>query len=106
MYSAKKVQVKVIVLLFNKTFTNILTKYFNCSNIFLMQNIIKLLKYIIINDYIINLKKDKQLFLEFIYNLKLMKLKMLKIYIKINLANNFIELSKSLIKILIFLIKS
>ena len=48
------------------------------------------LKYIKINDYIIKLKKIKQLLFSLIYSLKPTDLKMLNIYIKINLANNFI----------------
>ena len=50
------------------------------------------------NDYIIKLEKNKKLLFELIYNLKLVKLKILKIYIKINLANNFIQLFKSPIR--------
>ena len=37
----------------------ILIKYFNYSNIFLIKNTIKFLKYIEINDYIIKLEKNK-----------------------------------------------
>ena len=47
------------------------------------------------NNYIIKLKKDKQLFFRPIYSLKLIKLKILKTYIKINLTNCFICSFKS-----------
>ena len=43
-----------------------------------------------INNQIINIKKDKLLFYNLIYNLKFLKLKTLKTYIKINLICNFI----------------
>ena len=68
----------------------ILIKYFNYSNIFLVKNIAKFLKYIKIMNFIIKLKKSNQLFFDPIYSLKLLKLKILKIYIKINFINNFI----------------
>lgn len=55
--------------------------------------------------YIINLQKYKQLFYIFIYSLKLIILKILKIYIEINLLNNFIKLFKLFIKVFIFFIK-
>lgn len=42
------------------------------------------------NDYIIKLKIDKQLFFSLIYNIKLIKLEILKTYIKTNLTNSFI----------------
>lgn len=49
--------------------------------------------------------KNEQLFYKFIYNLELVKLKMLKTYIKTNIANNFLNSSKSLVKAYIFFIK-
>ena len=55
-----------------------------------MGNITKLLEYIKINNYAIKLKKSKQLLFRLIYSLELVELKILKIYIKINLANGFI----------------
>ena len=64
--------------------------------------IIKLLKYININNYIIKFKKNKQSFFKLIYSLKLIKLKILKIYIKINLINKLIKLFKSYTKNFIF----
>ena len=87
-YLNKKAQIRI--LLFNKAFIMILVKYFNYNNIFLVENIIKLLKYTIINDYTIKLKKINYLLFESIYSLKSIKLEMLKTYIKINLTNSFI----------------
>ena len=64
-----------------------------CSNYniaFLAKNVIELLEHIGINNYIIKLEKDKQLFLGPIYSLALVKLEILKTYIKTNLAYGFI----------------
>ena len=48
------------------------------------------LKYIRIINYIIKLEKNKQLLFGSIYNLEVVKLEILKTYIKINLINSFI----------------
>lgn len=48
-----------------------------------------------INKYVIKLLKDKQLLYRPIYNLNLVKLRPLKIYIKTNLKTRFIYFSKS-----------
>ena len=53
------------------------------------------------NDYTIKLKKDKQLFFKLIYSLKPIELEILKIYIKINLINNFIQLFQFFTRIFI-----
>ena len=97
-----KVKIQVEALLYNKVSIIILIKYSNYSNIFLIKNIIDFFEYIKINDYIIKLEKSKQLFFKLIYNLGLIKLKMLKTYIKTNLVNNFIQSFKTLVKIFIF----
>ena len=81
-------------------------EYSNYSNVFLVENIVKLLENNKMNKYTIKLEKDKQLLFSPIYSLGLVKLKILKTYIEINLANSFIWLSKSPIKAYIFLIKS
>ena len=86
------IKAKVKILLFDKTFIIILVEYSNYDNIFLVKNLVKLLEYTKINDYTIKLEKNKQLFFRLIYSLKLVKLKILKTYIKINLANSFIQL--------------
>ena len=62
----------------------------------------KLPKYTKINDHVIKLEENKQLFFKSIYNLGLVKLEILKTYIKINLFNCFIQTFKSFIKIFIF----
>ena len=100
-----KIQTKTHVrtLIFDKILTIILAKYFNYSNIFLVNNIVKFLKYTIIIYYTIKLEKNKQSFFSLIYYLKLVKLEILKTYIEINLTNNFIQSSKSLVKVFIFI---
>ena len=60
-----------------------------------------ILQYKKMNNYIIKLKKDKQPLFRLIYSLKLIKLKTLKTYIKINLVNNFIQFFKSFSRVFI-----
>lgn len=86
----------------DKVFIIIPVKYSDSSNIFLIKKIIEFLKYIKINNNVIKLEKSKQLFFRFIYNLELVELKMLKTYIKTNLANGIIYFFISLIKAFIF----
>ena len=64
----------------------------------------ELSKHTIINNHFINLIDDKQSSYGLIYNLRLMELKILKTYIKTNLANGFIYSSKLLASILILFI--
>ena len=97
-----KKQAQVGALLFNKVLTKVLAKYFDYSNIFLIENVAKLLENIRINEYAIKLEKDKQLLFNLIYNLGLVELETLKTYIKTNLAASFIWPSKSPARILIF----
>lgn len=61
MYFIKKTQIKIKIkiLLLDKTFTIILVKYFNYNNIFLLENVVKLSKYIKINHFTIKLEKAK-----------------------------------------------
>ena len=47
---------QVGALIFDKTFTTILVKYSNYNNIFLAKNLVKLLNYTKISNYIIKLK--------------------------------------------------
>ena len=58
--------------------------------IFQKKLITELFKYLNINKYNINLKIDKKLCYKLIYNLCLIKLKIFKITIKINLTNSLI----------------
>ena len=98
-----QIELQIRTLLYDKAFALILVEYFNYSNIFLVENVIKFLEHIKINNHAIKLKKSKQTLFESIYNSKSVELKILKTYIEINLANSFIQLSKSSAKMLIFL---
>ena len=89
MHSEKQVQVEA--LLFDKAFIKILIKYSNYSNVFLVKNIVELSENTGINEYTIKLEKSKQSSFRSIYSLRLVELKTLKIYIKSNLANSFIQ---------------
>ena len=83
-------KVRFGVLLFDKAFIEVPTKYSNYSNVFLAENIIELLKNIKINKYAIKLEENKQPSFRPIYSLELVELKILKIYIKTNLFIGFI----------------
>ena len=99
MHSKKQAQIGA--LLFNKAFTKVLAEYSNYNNVFLIENVTKLLKNIEINKYVIKLEESKQPFFRSIYSLKPVELETLKTYIEINLVNGFIRLSKSLIRVFI-----
>lgn len=66
-------------------------EYLELINVFLEKLVANLSKYLNIIIYAIKLKKDKQLFYKSIYKLRYLELKTVKIYIEINLANNFIQ---------------
>ena len=72
-----------------------MAEYSDYNNVFSAEYVMKLPKNTGINEYAIKLIKGKQLLFELIYSLGPIKLKTLKIYIKINLANGFIQSSKS-----------
>lgn len=82
-----------------KTLVNLLknfiiaAKYLNYDNIFLIEFGAKFLKHNN-NNYAIKLENNKQLFYNPIYSLETIELKILKAYIKTNLANGFIWFSK------------
>lgn len=82
-----KVEAKILIDLLAKI--TILTDYLDYINILLFEFAIKFLKYNN-NNFIIKLKKGKEPFYDPIYNLRIIKLKILKAYIKTNLANDFI----------------
>lgn len=82
----------------------ILSKYSNYVNVFLKKLAIELLKRFNINKYLINLKSDQQPPHIPIYGLGKIELKILKFYIEINLANDFISPFNSLAKALILFI--
>lgn len=80
----------------------IFKKHSNFINILFKKLVAILFKSLNINKYTINLKPSKQLFYKPIYNLKSVKLKSLKTYIKTNLINKFIHFLKLFTKIHIF----
>ena len=100
----RKTQIKaqtlaqVRALLFDKAFITVSAEYSDYNDVFSAKNVAKLLKNIGINEYAIELEKSKQLPFSSIYNLKLVKLEILKTYIKINLTNSFIYSFKSFAK--------
>ena len=100
MHSKKQAQVGA--LLFDKAFIKIPIKYSNYSNIFSAKNAVELPENIEINEYAIKLKEGKQPPFGLIYNLGPIELKILKTYIKTNLANGFIWPSISPAKAPIF----
>ena len=84
-----KKQFLVLLLIFkNKTFIiyiiSIFNKYLNFINIFLSNSKVKLLIYYNIINYFTNLIDNKSFFYNLIYILKLINLKILKIFIKNN----------------------
>ena len=81
---------KIIIVLFNAKRINISTKYSYFTNIFSSDSVIELSRYIDINNYLIHLLDNEQLLYDLIHSLELVKLKILKTYIKINLASGFI----------------
>lgn len=82
-----------IVLLLAKKI-KILAKYLDFSNVFSEKKVLILLEKTKLNQYAIKMQHGKQPFYKPICNLRLVKLEILKTYIKINLANNFIHLFK------------
>lgn len=75
--------------------TTVSKEYSNFINVFSLKLAAKLSEYNKINNYIINLIDGKQPLYVPIYSLKPIELETLKMYIDINLANNFITPSKS-----------
>ena len=64
-----------------------------------------MLNYLDINKYTINLEVDKKLFYKLTYSIEPIELEALKIFIKINLSNDFIYLFTSSTKAYILFIK-
>ena len=96
-------QVQVIFLISKKT--GILAKYSHSFDVFSLHFIAELSELIKINNYSINLQNNKKLSYSLIYSLKLINLKILKIYIKINLASGFIKSFKFFSSTLILFIQ-
>ena len=97
-----KRQAKVRALLFNKAPIKVLAGYSDYNNVFSAENAAELLKNTKMDEHAIKLEEDKQPLFWPIYSLGSVELETLKIYIKANLANGFIQPSKSLTKVPIF----
>ena len=91
-YSKKQAQVGA--LLFDKDPTEVPAEYCDYSNVFSAENIVELLENTGINDHAIELEEGKQPLFDPIYSLRPIELETLKTYIKTNLANSFIQISK------------
>ena len=79
-------------------------KYLDFANVFLEESANVLLKQIGVNEHAIKLEKSKQLPYRPIYSLRPVEVETLKTYIKTNLANGFIQGSKSLADAPIFFV--
>ena len=79
-----------------------MAEYSNYKNVFLAENVAELPEQTGMNDYAIKLENNKEPFFSPIYSLELVELETLKIYVKTNLANNFIHPLKSPAKVSIF----
>ena len=100
MPSLKKASIAYLKI--GKASTKVSSKYANFANIFSPKLAVELPKYKGINNHTIKLVDNSQFSYGFIYHLGLIKLEILKIYIKNNLGNNFIKLFKFLVRIPIF----
>ena len=89
----------------DKTSTKIPSKYADFANIFSSKLAVELPKYTRIKDHVIKLVDDQQSSCGPIYSLELVKLEILKKYIKNNLTNDFTRLFKSPTRVSIFLDK-
>lgn len=83
----------------------ILAKYLNFADIFLKELSTKLLKCLDINKHWIDLKPDKQPVYNSIYSLRLLEQKILKTYIEINQAKDFISLFKLITEVSVLFIQ-
>ena len=89
---ALEIKMNILIDLLKKILIQI--KYLDYANIFLLKFVAKLLEHSN-NNYIIKLEASKQPLYGLMYSLQLIKLEILKAYIKINLANSLIRLFKS-----------
>lgn len=90
-----KAQIRALI--FDKTSTFVLAEYSNYSKVFLAEYVVELLEHNGMNDHAIKLKKGKQSLFSPIQNLEPVKLETLMTYIKINLANGFIQSFKTFV---------
>lgn len=97
-------KVQIASLKVNEAFTTVFLEYFDFADIFSPKLAVEFSEYTKINNHTIDLINGKQSFYRPIYNLKLVKLEILKTYIKTNLVNNFIRSSKSLANALILFV--
>lgn len=74
----------------NNTSIAVFSKYAEFVDVFLLKFVAKHSEYTSINNHSLNLIDSGQPLYEFIYGLGPVKLKILKTYIKTNLANSFI----------------
>ncbi len=74
--------------------TNVSSEYVDFADVFLSKLVTKLPEHMGINDHTIELVNDWQTLYDPIYSLEPVELETLKVYIKNNLANSFIKLSK------------
>lgn len=88
MYPSCRIQIALLIT--NKAAVKVPKKYEKYIDIFCKKTATKLPKYTRINDHLIYWEEDKQPLYGLIYSLELVKLEMLKIYIKDNLKNSFI----------------
>ena len=100
MHPLKKVQIAHLKA--DEALTKVPSKYTNFADVFSLKLAVELLEHTRINDHAIKLVDDWQLPYDSIYSLSLVKFEILKVYIKNNLANDFIRSSKSLVRVLIF----
>ena len=84
-------QAQIRALLFDKASTEVPAAYSNYNNIFSVEYAIEFLENTKINKHAIKLEESQQLPFKSIYSLRLVELKILKTYIKTNLANGFIQ---------------
>lgn len=78
----------------DETHTTIFSDYSQLTDVFSPELVAELLKYIVINNHIIDSINGKQLSYKLIHSLGPVELKILKTYIKINLVNGFTRFSK------------
>ena len=95
LFQHSKQKIQIAALIADKAPVTVSTDDSDFENVFSKKSAVVLPKHTKINTYAINLEKDKQPLYGLIYTLGLVKLEILNIYVKTNLANSFIRLSKS-----------
>lgn len=89
--------VQIAVSIADKALIIVPAEYLDFKDVFSKKSAVVLSTHTKINTHAINLEEGKQSFYGPIYNLELVELEILKIYIKTNLANRFICSSKFLV---------